>query len=155
MAASAKITKKQIQYIQAKRRVLGISDDVYAEIKASVGVTSTTQLTNKQFEALIQRMGVVNGGNVNGDWAGNGWKPVHKSARASGMDKAPPPDRAPLLSKIEALLAELKLPWSYADGIAFQMFARHKVRWCGPQQLRKIVAALVYHQKRQSRNASH
>ncbi len=149
-----KITKKQIQYIQAKRRTLGISDELYAEMKASVGATSTRELTNTQFNQLIQRMGVVNGANVNGDWSGNGYKPVHKSARASGMDKKPPADRAPLLGKIEALLAEQTLPWAYADGIAFQMFGRHKVRWCDPVQLRKVVAALVYRQKRLSAPAA-
>lgn len=47
------------------------------------------------------------------------------------------------MGKIEALLADNKLPWAYADGIAKQMFKVDKVDWLEREQLRKVVAALV------------
>ncbi|MBC2703982.1 phage protein GemA/Gp16 family protein [Desulfobacula sp.] len=60
-----------------------------------------------------------------------------------------PEDRRRLVGKIGAVLADLKLPWSYADGISTKMFNINKVEWCSPQQLYKIVAALAIYQRRQ------
>lgn len=49
----------------------------------------------------------------------------------------------PMLRKIEALLAELKAPWAYADGIASRMFGIAFVAWLRkPEQLRAVIAAL-------------
>lgn len=49
----------------------------------------------------------------------------------------------PMIRKIEALLAELKAPWSYADGIASRMYAIPFVAWLRkPEQLRAVIAAL-------------
>lgn len=48
-----------------------------------------------------------------------------------------------MIRKIEALLAELKAPWAYADAIAQRMFGIAFVAWCRqPAQLRAIIAAL-------------
>jgi len=49
----------------------------------------------------------------------------------------------PMICKIEALLAELKAPWAYADKIAQQMFGIAFVAWLRkPAQLRALIAAL-------------
>ena len=60
-----------------------------------------------------------------------------------------PEDKRRLIGKIGAVLADLKLPWSYADGISTKMFNIDKVEWCTPQQLYKVVAALAIYQRRQ------
>lgn len=60
-----------------------------------------------------------------------------------------PEDRRRLIGKIGAVLADLKLPWSYADGISTKMFNVNKVEWCSPQQLYRVVAALAIYQRRQ------
>jgi hypothetical protein len=59
-----------------------------------------------------------------------------------------PKDRQRLMGKIGAVLADLHLPWNYADGIATRMFNINKVEWCSPQQLYRIVAALAIYQRR-------
>ena len=49
----------------------------------------------------------------------------------------------PQVRKIEALLADIKAPWSYADGIAQQMYGIAFVAWLRkPEQLRGVIAAL-------------
>lgn len=49
----------------------------------------------------------------------------------------------PMIRKIEALLAELRAPWSYADGIASRMYGVAFVAWLRkPEQLRAVIAAL-------------
>jgi hypothetical protein len=141
-ASSPEITKKQVQFIQVMRRQKGISDELFAEMKAGLGVASTKDLTQVQFEELLDRMGVERG------WTG---RRVHSSAAKSGMDKAPAAEKRPLLEKIGALLADMKLPWSYADAIAKQMYGVRLLRWCDPEQLRAVVAALV---KRQAKVGS-
>ena len=55
------------------------------------------------------------------------------------------------LKKIEALLAEARRPWSYADAIAKRMYRVERVAWCTPDQARGLVAALVANAAREGR----
>ncbi|MBP6636054.1 MAG: regulatory protein GemA [Sulfuritalea sp.] len=64
----------------------------------------------------------------------------------AGQGRAPA-DRARLLDKITAQLADLHLPEVYAEGIARQMFGVQRLNFCTPAMLAKIVAALAYKQK--------
>ncbi len=57
-------------------------------------------------------------------------------------------DRGPLIRKIEAYLTQSHRPWAYADGMARRICKRDRLALCSPEQLRKIVAALAYDQKR-------
>lgn len=50
--------------------------------------------------------------------------------------------RSPQLLKVEAILADARLPWAYADGIARRMHNVDKVAWCYPGQLQGVIAAL-------------
>jgi phage gp16-like protein len=60
-------------------------------------------------------------------------------------------ERGPQLSKIEAMLTSAGRAWAYADGMAKKMFHVDRVTFCNPEQLRKIIAALVYDAKRNGR----
>jgi phage gp16-like protein len=65
-------------------------------------------------------------------------------------------DRMPRMRKIGALLAEAKLPWSYADGIAKKLFKREgieRIEFCDGAQLSDVIAALVLDAKRRARKA--
>jgi len=61
------------------------------------------------------------------------------------------PAKGPMLKKIEALLAEANRPWKYVHGISKRMFDVDRVHWCRPDQLHKIVAALMTDARRHSR----
>jgi hypothetical protein len=147
-----RISTADVKYIQRLRHALKIDDDTYAAMKKSLGVESTKDLSHAQYQELLRRI-KGNGGASTGEGGsgapGKTWKPMHKSAKKSGMDKEPSEEKKPLLGKIEALLADMSLPWSYADGISRQMFRVQYVRWCDPARLRKVVAALVYRQRRE------
>ena len=54
-------------------------------------------------------------------------------------------DGRPQLRKIEALLADNGLPWSYADGIARQMYDKDRVAFCDSVELAAIITALIKH----------
>lgn len=49
---------------------------------------------------------------------------------------------APLMDKIEALLADGGLHWNYAHAMAQRMFQRDKVEYLDNDQLRRLAAAL-------------
>lgn len=59
--------------------------------------------------------------------------------------------RGPQLSKIEALLADAGREWAYADGMAKRMFKVERVALCHEGQLQKLIAALVFDQKRRAK----
>lgn len=167
MAKTDKITSRQVQFIQAQRRQLGISVDVYCEMKRSVGVQSTLDLTGYQFEELLKRMNgsILRksartrmdcvGGKPDGEIR-TSWKPLHSSAAKSGMHHAPAPDREDMVRKIEAILTEMKLPWSYVDGMAKRMFGLEAFRFCDGERTYKLLQALCVYQKRMQdkKNAS-
>lgn len=165
------ITKKQIVCLQATRRRLGIGDETYTEMKASVGVVSTKDLTQGQFEELVRRLVPHQGGapdfpplpqGEGGVRVGRattetverscvpaaGWRSRHSSAAKSGMDKPVAAEKVPLMTKLEAMLADMSLPWSYADGIARNVCKVDKVRFCNAGQLYKVVQVLAVYQRR-------
>ncbi len=143
------ITKAQIQYIQCVRRSAGIDDATYDAMKKSVGVCSTTELDQRQFNELLRRIGKLKSNSARLERPKpESYKPVHSSAFKSGMHVAPPEDKAAMLAKIEAILADMKLPWPYADGIAKKMFGVDLVRWCDGDQTYRVLQALCIYQRR-------
>jgi phage gp16-like protein len=64
--------------------------------------------------------------------------------------RRPSEDREPLVNKIRAMLHAAERADAYADGIAKRMFGSERFMWCNPAQLRKIVAALTYDQRRRA-----
>lgn len=50
------------------------------------------------------------------------------------------------MKKIEALLTDMRLPWSYADSIARQMYRVERVAWLHGDQLGGVITALIKEQ---------
>lgn len=129
MTNTDQIRKRQLAQIHIAKSDLGLDDDTYRAMLMDVaGVDSASKLNAKQRRAVLER------------FESKGW--VNKKQK--GRPKTVSPDRAPLIRKIGALLADQKLPWTYADGIAKQMGFGEIVQWCTPEQLHKIAAALQY-----------
>lgn len=124
--------------IHIARQQLGMDDTTYRAILARVcGAHSAKDLNNQQAASLLDEFKRL------------GWKP-----KASSKTKGKPHNVSTLpkqISKIEALLAELGLPWAYADAIGRQMFKISRIAWLRkPAQLDAIIAALhAEHEKRQ------
>lgn len=127
-AAQDAIRKRQLAQIHIAKSDLGLDDDTYRALLLDVtGLASSAKLSAKQRAAVLER------------FESKGWK----NKKQKGKPRALSTDKAPLISKIGALLADMKLPWSYADGIARQMYKIERVGWCSNNQLRGIVTALV------------
>lgn len=140
--------RKNLAAIHAGKRALKMDNDVYrdmlARVSASQGaaVRSSALLNEAQIRAVITELIRL-----------GGLTPPNKAKGKPHNFNSP--SMPEMITKIEALLADMKLPWSYADAIAMQQFKIEKVAWCRKQdQLRSLIAALhVEQEKRQLLNA--
>lgn len=121
--------------IHIAKKDLCLDDDTYRAILWTVcRVKSAADLDEYGRRKLLEH------------FRSRGWKPQRKPGpgKVARMNNA-------LMGKVEAQLAELHAPWKYADAMAKRMFNVDSVRFCQPAQLRKIVAALTYEQKRRAK----
>ncbi len=132
-------TKKNqlIAKVHVLKRRLGLDDGTYRDmLSRQFGVRSSAELDVERLAALCALM------------------ESHSGRRATGYPGRPrnmeDPDRGPLLRKVEALLADAKLPWGYAHAIAMRMHGAQRVEWLPPGKIRDVVAALEYRKKRRS-----
>jgi len=124
--------------IHIAKKELAMDDDTYRVMLQSVaGVSSSKDLTDAGVTKVLAHLQRC------------GWKP--KAAAKVGRKPSVGRGRKALVGKIEALLAEAKRPWSYADAMAKRMFGVDKTDWLEPEQLVKVVAALTYDAKRNGR----
>lgn len=68
-----------------------------------------------------------------------------------GKPAKPAPSKAAQISKVEALLADSNRGWDYANSMVKRMFKLDAVEFCTSADLQKLIAALVYDQKRQAK----
>ena len=139
MALNELIGNKEKAILHIAKAQLGMSDEAYSDMLESVGVSSSKELDFKRYRELMERLKAA------------GFRKVHKSAKKSGMDKKFPREKAKMLSYMESILADLELPWSYADGMAKRMFGSDRLRFLDGQQTYKLLQALIIYQERQKK----
>jgi len=128
---------REIKKIHIAQRDLALTEDTYrALLERVTGQRSAADLDAKQRRAVIDEFYRL------------GWKP--KTHRKPGQV---PARKAPLIGKIEALLADASRSWAYADGVARRVCKVDSVRFCDENQLRKVVAALMIDQRRRRARA--
>lgn len=139
---------KDLKRIHIYKRDLGLDDETYrAMLQSLTGKTTARDMDYKERYVVLKEM-----------------------AKRLPPDKRPHPakkqpltypgrpakqgaDREPLISKIEALLADAKRPWTYAHSMAMHMFGNLLVQWCNADQLWRIVAALEKDKRRREDRA--
>jgi phage gp16-like protein len=132
-----------IKIIHVARRELAMDEDSYRQMLAQMpgldGQTSTAKLTIPKLKMVLEML------------KSKGFK-VRPSRKTKGKPHNFDSNAMPLMiTKIEAQLADMKLPWSYADGIARQMFGIQKCAWIRqPEQLQALIAALDVEQEKRS-----
>lgn len=130
------VSKTDLAKIHIAKSQLGMSDDVYRDMLQRVaGVRSAKDIPATRLAGVFAELKRL------------GFKPSSKAGRA--VNSVASGNKA-LMSKINALLANAGRPMAYADAMAKRMFGVDRVEWCGQENLRKIVAALTYDQRRHS-----
>ena len=117
---------QRIAAIHMGKKQLGLDDDTYRDMLEQVtGKRSAKDMTDDDLVKVIQHL----------DQLGF-------SKREFGNKPKVKLSKEALIGKIEAHLAENKLHWNYAKGIAKQMFQKEALEFCTENQLWRIVAAL-------------
>jgi phage gp16-like protein len=132
--------RKQLAAIHAAKRTLDMDNDTYRALLERVSATagpavrSAGQLDPGQIYAVLEELKRL-----------GGLKPSPKTkGKPANFEQLPE-----MITKVEALLADMKLPWSYADAIAMRQFRIQRVAWCRKEdQLRAIIAALHVEQEK-------
>ncbi|BEH14294.1 gp16 family protein [Marinobacter shengliensis] len=125
--------KGVLAQIHIARKELALDEDTYRQMIATVtgGKRSCSDCSVAELHKIVQHM----------KERGFKAKPRKRVAQYPGTPHNL--DKQPMLQKIEALLAELKAPWSYADAIAEQQYRIERVAWLRTgYQLTGVIAAL-------------
>lgn len=139
----------QIAQIHVAKKALGLDEQLYRDILQDVGghpsAADLTPLGRAKVLAHFERLG----------WHPKG-RPAKtvKPVRHWQTGPKPSEDRAPMISKIDALLYTAQRDRTYAIGILKRMFgaaAPERLEWATPAQLHKLIASLVYDAKRHGR----
>ena len=127
--------RAMIAKIKIAQKELGMDDDTYrAVLMRAAGKNSCTQMGDGQLEAVLREMQRL------------GFVPRQSAYVRPPLHLA---DHGGLIRKIGALLAQAGKTWAYADGIARQMFGAASVQVCDAEQIRKVLAALNVHIRRE------
>ncbi|TBU75232.1 gp16 family protein [Phytopseudomonas daroniae] len=130
------ISKGVLSKIHIARQQVGMDDDSYrALLRRVAGVESSKDLNSRQAGRVIVEFERL------------GFKPK-PSSKAAGKPRNTA-QLGPRLDKIEAQLADMSLPWAYADALARQMFKVERVAWLKKaEQLDAMIAALHVEQEK-------
>jgi phage gp16-like protein len=127
--------KIMLAKLHIAKKDMALTDDVYRALLYRV--------TGKHSAAAMSAGEI---GRVLSDMKAKGWKP--SPPKKAGKKPVVNPDCQRLLAKVEALLAEERRPWAYAEAIARHMYGVDKLEWCTPEMLRGILVALVKNARR-------
>lgn len=131
--------------IHAELKKLPIDEETYRDLVERVSaehgqaVRSAGDCTPRQLEAVLDELRRLAGAPARGAHTGRQWP-----GRPAG-------ELSPLLSKIEALLADADRPWAYATAVAKRICKVDRLEWCSDEQLGKVVAALQINADRHGR----
>lgn len=139
--------KRDLAAIHAGANQLGMEDDarrdlierISAQLRgAGHAVRSAGDLNIRERAAVLDELRRLGAG---------------KNPRADGKPKNM--DTRPMLARIEQLLTQLQLPWSYADAIAQRFYKIERCAWLKTyQQLQGVIAALDAERKRREKRAA-
>jgi len=129
----------ELAKIHIAKKELGMDDSTYrAMLKQVAGVDSSKDLSAQGRALVLEHLKKA------------GFQGKH-SGKPNNLPSSSP--RSAKLGKIEALLADGKLPWAYAVAIAGRMYDKERLEFCSDDELTGIITALVKDQnKRKARS---
>lgn len=125
--------RAMLSKIHIAQSQLKLEDDAYRAILERVtGKRSAGEMTLAELDAVINELRRL------------GWRPQGKRGNAP----RPSADKRAMMGKIGAILRDLDLHWNYAHGMAKKMVNKESLAFCTPDELKKVMQALIIHQKR-------
>lgn len=125
--------------IHIAKKQLNLSDEEYrAILQGQGGASSSKDLDHPGRQRVLEYFKFM------------GFKPAAAKQTKRPARPTPAPEKIKLVRRIRAQLISLnRLPDTYADGIAHQMFGLEFYEWATPDQLHAITAALGVMQRKQ------
>lgn len=135
------ISKSQKALIHVAKCKTGMTDDEYRAMLSGFGVASSVELDHTTFDQVMRHFKKM------------GFK-ARRAGRSPNTGEAPAvPSAQKLKKKIQHMATDMHLTRTYLDAISKRMFSVDTWSWLDVEQLRKLVAALMYHQKRHGATA--
>lgn len=130
--------RKDLAMIHLAKKELGLDDDLYRLVlKQNCGVESAADLDEAGRRRLLSF------------FRSQGWgRSDHSNGKPHNFKE---PARARRMAKIEALLAEARYPWSYANKLAKKICKKDRLAFCTPHELGAIIGALMKDARRHGR----
>lgn len=146
MAAKRKDRRSRVlAAIHVLKHKLGLDDELYRDVVQRVaGKRSAAELTDAERSRLLDELRRQSGEQV---------RRMRDSVPAPGAPQVRK-EVAGMVAKIGAMLAEAGRPWTYAQSMARRMFGVQRIEWLTPEQMRRLIAALTYDQKRRRQRAA-
>ncbi len=146
--------KAMLAKVHIAKKELGMDDDTYRDfLEKHTEQRSASKLNYYQLQNVLNAM------------QKSGFKPKTKTPSNSPLNKGENkkvqgrrPHVAekyePLLSKLEAMLADMGLSWGYAQGWAKRMFGGHGIiEWLDGEKLYKLVQVVSVYQRKQKKDS--
>lgn len=134
------ISNKKKALIHVAKQQTGTTDEEYRDLLEGVGVTSSadSKMTTAKFDQVMARFEEL------------GFRTTSKPRRKRKVSNLPKNKQA-LMKKLEAMLLDLDLPWSYVDSISRSRFGKEAAMWLEGEELYKLVQMMAVYQKRQQK----
>lgn len=133
------LRRAELAKIHVGKKELALSDENYrAMLRNVAGVESSADLDLRGRGRVIEHMEKL-----------GAFKTASKTAPKAGRLHNAGEKRE--LTKVNALLADAKLPVEYGDAIAKRMYSVERLEFCTSEQLRGVITALV---KKSQRDAA-
>lgn len=131
---------RDLAAIHAAKRDLALDEDLYRDLLQQwTGKRSSADLNARERAKVLFELGKLGG--------------QRQPRQPIGQHPGTPHNlnTQPMLQKIEAQLADMGLPWAYADSIARQQFRIDRVAWLKERpQFDAVIAALHVEQEKRS-----
>ncbi|MEA9886141.1 regulatory protein GemA [Xanthomonas campestris pv. raphani] len=144
MSLALATRKTQLAKIHLAAKQKGLDEATYRALLVRVtGKDSAAKMTAEERALVIA------------EFVRLGFKDAQRAGRKRPWPGQPKNlDEAPMLRKVQALLAEAKRPWAYAHNTAKQMYGIDRVEFLNQDQLHRLVAALQVDANRRVKAAS-
>ena len=133
------ICNKKKAVVHIAKTQTGMTEAEYRDLLGSVGAASSVDLNDRTFGKVMARFEEL------------GYRTTSKARRRPRRAAGLPRSKREIMRKLEAILLDLGLPWAYVDSIAHKRFGVDTVQWLDPDDLRRVLQMMIYHQKREER----
>lgn len=138
MKKQSNMRQKMIAKIHIAKSELDLDDDVYRDLLTNAtGKRSCAQMDDAELEKVLNAL--------------------KQKGFAPDLGRMPPHlvQHRPMMNKIAVLLKQTHKTWSYADGMAREMFHKDKLIALDGQELHKLVSALQIYANRHTKGKHH